>query len=168
MYLGFSKNLGKGFKIGMGTKLGSSKKSATKSARARQQETADKVTSEINKAYHKFFRANNISKNEIDNTDINEAFKDNKVVLEDAKSLMKLYHMADEVVEKINMAGTMSASRRDKLIDITFEMKKIADKYENDTQEITLSQGIGKGFKKDIMIAALMLIIVCIFLFALL
>lgn len=135
MWLGFSKSLGGGFRVGVGTRLRFSsgrRSGGATQAQIAKFEKADflrKMAEEANGLLQEFLVNNNVepsysTKNRLD---LDRIFENSS-----EKDSYKLFSSAikeiQEIVNKVSYGGSLTGARKDKLVDLIFSMREIVER----------------------------------------
>ncbi|ALW35760.1 hypothetical protein AEI05_09465 [Campylobacter jejuni] len=138
MFVGFSKNLGNGFRIGVGYNF-NDKPSKRDNDR---EEFILKVLNEVKSLFQTMCRNINVSVGtfefaieqncQIEITDILTENNSKKI-----SEISDLFSKISELIEKIRFSKSLSTQTREKITDFVFESKKIIStlEYENDLEE---------------------------------
>lgn len=129
MWLGFSKHFGNGFRVGIGTKIGSSKKSKAPTqqqiARLEKRAFLEKIADETNSLLYEYLANNNIDFKYIDKHNINlDALFKTTDNFNHFNSFVKTIEEIKELLEKIQFGSNLTAKRKDHLIDLVFQLRK--------------------------------------------
>lgn len=136
MFLGVSKNIGGGFRVGVGTKLGfGSKKPSSKELQTEEFITfLRKVENDLNEALIIFIKGNGQDYNKLlkDKTDLDELFKEN----EKYNEFITLYNNAKYEIEKILYTGDGGVVAKRAITDVVYTVKDfINSEYPNITSK---------------------------------
>lgn len=131
MFIGVSKNVGNGFRIGVGTKLGGSKKNSSKELNTKEFiEFMEKVQYDINYALLVFLEANGQSYKKLvkSKEDLNDIFKDNSDYME----FISIFNQTKRDIEKILYSGDSGIIAKRSITESIFTLKEFIDnKYPN-------------------------------------
>jgi hypothetical protein len=128
MYFGLSKNLGGGFRIGVGSKIGGGSSSSPRQPSSRDLKNEEhrlfmqKVKEESENALKIFLAANGQDFNKLYESDIDldDLFKDNPKYIE----FIDLYKKLATTIEKVNFSGDGSISAKRTITDDLFKVKE--------------------------------------------
>ena len=135
MWVGFSKSLGGGFRVGVGTRLGSSSgrksRGPTQAQIAKYEKAAflKEMAEEANRLLQEFLVNHSIdpiyaNKKKLD---IDQLFKDSS-----AKKSYDLFVSSikeiQEIINKVNYGGNLTGFRKDRLVDLVFNMRDIVER----------------------------------------
>jgi hypothetical protein len=134
MFLGFSKSLGGGFRVGVGTRIGGGRRQAKRgptkaeTAKLEKAQFIKKVANDSNRLLQEFLVNNNIDPSyaKRTNLDIDELFKNTENDLnykKFAKSIIEI----KETVNKLNYGGNLTEKRKETLVDLIFELQEIVN-----------------------------------------
>lgn len=147
MFVGVSKNIGNGFRVGVGTKLGGGKKPSSKELNTKEfQEFMQKVEDDINNSLLIFLEANGQSYKELvkSKADLDEVFKDNS----DYKEFISLLNQTKRDIEKILYSGDSGVVAKRTITDSVFSLKEFIDnKYPNITPKEKIKKPMNKFLK---------------------
>lgn len=127
MFLGVSKNVGNGFRVGVGTKIGGSKKPSSKDLQTTEfREFLKKVENDMNEALVIFVEANgkDFKKLEKSKADLDEVFKDNPKYHE----FIGLFRDKKMDIDKILYSGDSGVVAKRAITDSIFELKAFLNK----------------------------------------
>ena len=131
MFVGASKNIGGGFRIGVGTKIGGGKKQTQEQLKDKEfQKFLNTVQNDMNIFLITFIEANNQDFKEIEKSkiDLDEVFKDN----EDYKKFIELYQSVKNKIDKVIYMGESGLVAKKHITNELFELKQfIETKYPN-------------------------------------
>lgn len=131
MFVGASKNIGGGFRIGVGTKIGGGKKQTQEQLKDKEfQKFLNTVQNDMNIFLITFVEANNQDFKEIEKSkiDLDEVFKDN----EDYKKFIELYQSVKNKIDKVIYMGESGLVAKKHITNELFELKQfIETKYPN-------------------------------------
>jgi hypothetical protein len=139
MYLGFSKNLGGGFRIGIGTRFGSRKNNNSNKASLAKDEKQgflEKMANLHNQYRTDFFQSRNIYYKlleKIDKSDTGQLFK-NKPDIENFKKANLISSELVEIFDKVKMGGYLTAKKKDKIIDLVYDLNQLNDKEDSELE----------------------------------
>jgi hypothetical protein len=167
MFVGVSKSLGGGIRVGVGTRLGSgSKKPSSKELQTGEFTTfLRKVEDDLNQTLIIFIEGNGHDFHQLlkDKTDIDELFKDNEKYTE----FITLYNNAKYEIEKILYTGDSGVVAKRAITDVAYTVKDfINSEYPNVTPKPKPKGLISKIFSfiwKSIVIFFILTIIAYMF-----
>ena len=132
MFVGFSKNIGGGFRVGVGTRIGGKGSKPTKE-QLKNKDFKDFMNTaqyDMNVALVTFIEANNQDYKKIvkDNIDLDELFNDNN----DYREFMSIFKKAKTKIDKIIYTGENGLIAKRKIASEIFDLKDfISKKYPN-------------------------------------
>ena len=153
MWLGLSKSLGGGFRVGVGTRIGTGSKGRsngpTQSQIAKYEKAAflKNMAEEANQLLQEFLVNQSIDPAYINkkNIDIDLLFIKSPEK-ENYEAFVLYITELKNIIDKVNYGGSLTASRKDKLIDLIFNMREVV---ENTGPGLNLvAEEISKRFKK--------------------
>lgn len=150
MFVGASKNIGGGFRIGLGTKIGGGKKQTQEQLKDKEfQKFLNTVQNDMNIFLITFIEANNKDFKEIEKSkvDLDEIFKDN----EDYKNFIELYQSVKNKIDKVIYIGESGLVAKKHITNELFELKQfIETKYPNFEPKYKTNGGAFSKIKKII------------------
>lgn len=153
MFVGASKNIGGGFRIGVGTRIGGGKKQTQVQLKDKEfQNFLQTVQNDMNKFLITFIEANNKDFKEIEKAkiDLNEVFKEN----EDYKEFIELYQSVKNKIDKVIYMGESGLVAKKHITNELFELKNFIEtkypnfepKYKINKSPFSIIKKIGKYF----------------------
>jgi len=130
MFLGLSKNVGNGFRIGVGTQLKSKKPSSKELNTKEFQEFMEKVENDLQEAIIIIVEANGYDFKEVlkGKSDFDEKMKDNQIY----KQFEELTNEVSTEIEKVLYSGDNGVVAKRKITDSVFKIKTfINETYPN-------------------------------------
>lgn len=133
MFLGVSKNVGNGFRIGVGTKIGGGKSPKPSNKKLRSDEFSTfmlKVQTDMNSGLLAFIENNgqNFKQLQKSKADLDEVFADN----EKYKEFMSIYNQAREDIDKVLYTADDGIIAKRSITDAVFNVKNfISREYPN-------------------------------------
>lgn len=169
MWIGFRKRLGKGFSVGVGTRLTGGKKSRPRQsyrsptkaelAKAEKAQFLGKVADDANAHYNVFLKQNyvDVKQLEADGKTVDEHFaelgKD-----QEYQAVKQTMLEIKELVEKIEYGASLTAKRREQLIDSVFKLRELSPTRSGSIEgkeSVTTSQAVGSSlFKRRMIVLA--------------
>lgn len=149
MFVGLSKNIGGGFRVGVGTRVGGKGSKPTKE-QLKDKEFIDFMQTaqyDMNVALVTFVEANNQDYKQIvkNNTDLDELFKDN----DDYKEFISLFEKAKTKIDKIIYTGETGVIAKRKIASEIFDLKDfLSKKYPNFQTKYKVKKGSSGFFSK--------------------
>jgi len=162
MFIGISKNIGSGFRIGVGTKLNGFKKQTAEQLKDKDfQSFLNRVQNDMNKFLITFIEANGKDFKKIKklDLDLDEIFKDNQ----DYKEFIELYYSVKNKIDKIIYMGESGLIAKKHITNELFELKQFIEiKYPNFEPNYKNSIGFFESIKKIIKYFLIFMIIMFI------
>ena len=162
MFVGFSKNIGGGFRIGIGTKIGSNKKINNKELQTREfQDFLKQVEIDLKNSLMTFVEANGEDYYKLlkDKVDLDDVFKDNKKY----HIFIKIYSDAKYEIEKILYSGDSGIVAKRGITEAVFNIKRfINEEYPNFKPKFNIKMYIHKIFTfiwKSILVIFILLLL---------
>jgi hypothetical protein len=130
MWLGLSKSLGGGFRVGVGTRIGSRRKikGPTQAQIAKYEKTSflKEIAEEANQLLKEFLVNNSIEPSYVEkrNLDMELLFKESPAK-EDYNRFIPSITELKNIIGRVDCGGNLTASRRDKIVDLIFSMREI-------------------------------------------
>ncbi|RLT90987.1 hypothetical protein [Ketobacter sp. GenoA1] len=132
MWVGFSKSLGGGFRVGVGTRIGgrsSRRRSGPTQAQIAKLEKAQfikNIAEESNQSLQEYLVNNNIDPvfAERKKLDLDDLLGKGDTASQYQKFKASISEV-NEIISKVNYGGNLTASRKDRLVDLVFELREI-------------------------------------------
>jgi hypothetical protein len=156
MFVGVSKNIGNGFRVGLGTKLGGGKKPSSKELNTKEfQEFMHKVQADINNALLVFLEANGQSYKKLvkSKVDLDDVFKDNS----DYQEFISIFNQTKRDIEKVLYSGDSGVVAKRAITESVFALKEFMDsKYPNVVPKEKIKKPMNKFLKWFLIIFAIL------------
>lgn len=156
MFIGLSKNIGGGFRIGLGTKIGKSGSKDTKNSKGEFASFVQKVENDMNNLLIIFLESNGQSFKKLQKSkeDLDVVFAGNS----DYKEFTSIYFSAQKEIEKILYREDTTSSAKKAITEAVFTVKDfINKKYPNAKQKIDTTRS--KSIKKLLLLAVILFVI---------
>lgn len=153
MFIGFSKTLGRAFRVGAGTKIGGRPPSLSDLKKAKAADLLSRIRQETQAITGRFLVAHNIEPSVAASKGYDvDAMLASKGFADTAKKFNQTVSSIIENIQKYEYGELLVSNRRDTLIDLIFELRK----SEPDTQQsklTDLADEVQKSYQKKITIA---------------
>lgn len=148
MFVGISKNLGNGFRIGLGTKLDGSNKISAKELNTQEFKIfLNKVEQDLNNFLLIFIKANNQNYNELvsSKADLDDVFKDN----DNYEEFVSILSKTKKDIDKILYTGDTGVVAKRAITESIFTLKEYIDnKYPNIIPDVITKEKAKKPMNK--------------------